>query len=379
MIIGIVKTSLKENEKRVPLFPEHISRIPPRILTQLTFEKGYGLDFGLSDNYFLNKGIKLATREELFERSDLLILPKPVLQDLENMKHQQILCGWAHCVQQKNITQLAIDRRLTIIAWESMHAWSPAGEKLMHIFYKNNELAGYAAVIHCLQLMGIDGFYGPRRKVVILSYGSVSRGAIYAFHGRGFNNIYVYSRRPPHLIGDQNPDVYFGQYYFNEQGVLMVRTSEGTEKPFIEELSDADIICNGILQDVKKPIIFINNEEIRYLKPGTLIIDISCDAGMGFSFARPTSFDQPTFKVGDNLTYYSVDHTPSYLWNAASREISRALIPYLETIVDGPKAWEKSPTIKNAIDIRNGHILNKDIIHFQHRDPEYPHHYLLKN
>jgi len=254
-----------------------------------------------------------------------------------------------------------------------MHSWTPSGEKLMHIFYKNNELAGYAAVIHCLQLLGIDGLYGPRRKVVILSYGSVSRGAIYALHGRGFNNIYVYSRRPPHLIGDQNPDVYFGQYYFDNKGILVAKTSEGIERPLIDELSEADIICNGILQDVKSPIIFVGEQEIKHLKPGALVIDISCDAGMGFGFAKPTSFENPTFQVGENITYYSVDHTPSYLWRAASREISRALLPYLETIAAGPEAWEREDTIKRAIEIRDGVVLNPDILAFQDRLPEYPH------
>jgi alanine dehydrogenase len=377
MKIGVIKTSLKENERRIPIYPDHLQRIPESLRGLMSFEKGYGLDVGLSDEYFFSHGAQTASREELFSSSDLIILPKPMPQDLAQMKPHQILFGWAHCVQQKDITQLAIDHRLTIIAWESMHAWSDAGEKLMHIFYKNNELAGYAAVIHCLQLLGIDGFYGPRRKVVILSYGSVSRGAIYAFHGRGFNNIYVFSRRPPHLIGDQNPDVYFGQYFSGQKGEFIVRTAEGVERPLIEELAEADIICNGILQDVKNPVIFVREEEIKYLKPGALIIDISCDCGMGFSFAKPTTFENPIFKVGKNITYYSVDHTPSYLWNAASREISRAMIPYLRIIAGGPGAWEKEPTIKKAIEIRDGIVLNPDIIIFQNRQAEYP--YAIKS
>jgi alanine dehydrogenase len=37
---------------------------------------------------------------------------------------------------------------------------------------------------------------------------------------------------------------------------------------------------------------------------------------MGFSWARPTSFDEPMFEVGDGVAYYGVDHSPSYLWNS---------------------------------------------------------------
>jgi len=284
-----------------------------------------------------------------------------------------VLFGWAHCVQQKAITQLAIDHRITIIAWEAMHHWSERGEREVHIFYKNNEIAGYAAVIHCLQLFGSDGHYGPRKKVVVLGYGSVSKGAIYALHGRGFNNIHVFTRRPAHLVADQNPDVYFGQYYLGSDGSVIARGSEGSEHPLIQELSEADIICNGILQDTNSPILFVQDAEIHKLKPRSLIIDISCDQGMGFSFARPTSFAEPVFQIGDEITYYSVDHCPSYLWNAASREISKALLPYLGTVAAGVDAWEANETIRRAIELRDGVIVNPNILSFQRRRQQYPH------
>ncbi|MBE3142802.1 MAG: hypothetical protein IMZ61_02625 [Planctomycetes bacterium] len=372
MKLGIIRTSSKENEHRVPVYPDHLPRYPEALCKLMFFEKDYGKDFGLSDDYFLEHNANIATRNELFSTCDILVLPKPVPEDLSRMKAGQVLFGWPHAVQQNAIAQLAIDRRLTVIAWEAMHLWSPSGEKLMHIFYKNNELAGYAAVLHCLQLLGIDGYYGPRRKVIVLSHGSVSRGAIYALHGRGFNNIHVFTRRHSHQVADQNPDVYYGHYYYAENGQLCARDSEGNEQLLIDELSTADIICNGILQDTNDPIVFVTDREVDKLKPRSVIIDISCDVGMGFSFARPTTFENPTFKIGDNITYYSVDHTPSYLWNAASREISKALLPYLEVIAAGEKAWDSNPTVKRAIDFREGIIINKNILSFQHRKLDYP-------
>ena len=61
-----------------------------------------------------------------------------------------------------------------------------------HTFYKNNEMAGYCAVLHALQLKGIDGHYGNQRKVVIFSFGAVSRGAIYALKAHGFRDALDY-------------------------------------------------------------------------------------------------------------------------------------------------------------------------------------------
>lgn len=373
MKVGILKTSLKENEYRVPLYPEHLPRFAPALRSRMLFETGYGSGFGYPDEYFQQHGATVCSRNQVIEDCELLVLPKPMPDDLQQMSPGQILFGWVHCVQQRAMAQAAIDRKLTLIAWEAMHHWNSVGEKQLHVFYKNNEIAGYSAVLHCLQLLGLDGHYGPRRKVIVLSYGSVSRGAIYALQGRGFNNIHVFTRRAPHLVADQNPDVYHGHYYPDATGKLMARSSEGCERPLIDELSEADVICNGVLQNTAAPLMFVTEAETGRLRPRSLIIDISCDLGMGFSFARPTTFDEPTFEVGNAVTYYSVDHTPSYLWNAASREISKVLLAYLGTVAAGQTAWDADATVSRAIEIRDGVIQNPDILHFQHRQPEYPH------
>jgi N5-(carboxyethyl)ornithine synthase len=373
MTVGLFGTSGKENERRVPIFPEHLDRYPEAFRRAMVFETGYGKDYGLGDEFFRERGAAVDSRDGLFDRCELLVLPKPVPGELARMRRGQVLFGWAHAVQQRAVAQEAIDRRLTLIAWEAMHVWSASGEKRVHVFYKNNELAGYAAVLHCLELVGIDGYYGPRRKVVILSHGSVSRGAIYALHGRGFNNIHVFTRRLPHQVGDQNPDVYYGHYHADTGGELVARDAEGRERPLLDELATADIICNGILQDPKRPVLYLGARDVPRLKRGAVIIDISCDEGMGFEFARPTSFREPIFNVGGRVLYYSVDHTPSYLWSAASREISKALLTCLPAVAAGPAAWEAEPTIARAVVIRDGVVLDRDILDVQRRAAAYPH------
>jgi alanine dehydrogenase len=117
---------------------------------------------------------------------------------------------------------------------------------------------------------------------------------------------------------------------------------------------------------------FIGEDHVDKLKPLSVVIDVSCDLGMGFSFARPTSFEEPAFEVGRKVLYYAVDHTPSYLWESASFDISMALLPYLETVMSGPEEWEKDLTIKRSIEIQDGKILNPKILSFQNRSEEYP-------
>lgn len=137
-------------------------------------------------------------------------------------------------------------------------------------------------------------------------------------------------------------------------------------------LASHDIVLNCTLQDVSAPMTYLRTEDLKEFAPGSLIIDVSCDEGMGFEWAKPTTFDDPIFTVGQGVTYYAVDHSPSYLWNSATWEVSEALLPFLRTVLEGPNSWSADPTISRAIEIQDGQIRNPSILSFQGRESEYP-------
>jgi alanine dehydrogenase len=372
LTVGVFGTSRKKQEKRVPIHPDQLDWIDEKIRSYLLFEEGYGLPFGMSDTQLASRSGGVLSRADLFQQCEVALLAKPVQEDFDDMKAGTIHWGWPHCVQQREITQTAIDRKLTLIAWEAMHRWSTHGDWQMHIFQNNNEIAGYAGVHHAMNLMGIDGNYGPNRKAVVISFGSVSRGAIRALQARGVQDITVFTQRHYFLVADQMAGVNYFQFDEDEHGKLVSLHPEHGTRPFVEELEEVDIIVNGMLQDTDHPIMLVTEDQNDRLKPGCVIVDVSCDEGMGFSFAKPTNFEQPMFKVG-GVFYYAVDHTPSYLWNAASWEISNSLTPYLPIIMGGPEKWQESETIRRAIEIKEGVIQNSKITSFQNRSSEYPH------
>ncbi|MFC1610408.1 N(5)-(carboxyethyl)ornithine synthase [Myxococcota bacterium] len=373
--LGVVGTSRKENERRVAIHPDHLGRIPEELRRHIVFEKGYGEPFDVADAALMAQCGGLASRKELAEQGDMvLVLPKPVIGDLEEIQENGILWGWHHCVQQRAFTQAAIDRKLTLIAFEEMFVWGPDGHRGRHTFYKNNELAGYCAVLDALRLKGIDGHYGKQRKIVILSFGAVSRGAIYALKARGLRDITICIQRPDHLVREEVLGCHFVRMRRGEGGQprMVAVEQDGTEWPLLDLLTDADILVNGTFQDPNEPVTFLTEEETSRLKPGCLIVDVSSDEGMGFPFAKPTTFENPMFKVGP-VDYYAVDHTPSYLWESASWEISGALLRYLAVVMGGPDSWKKDETIRRAIEIHDGVVQNPKILSFQHRSSEYPH------
>jgi N5-(carboxyethyl)ornithine synthase len=372
--LGVIGSSRKENERRVAIHPEHLPRLPEIIRQQLHFEAGYGERFGVSDSELASQIGGLASRDELLENMDAAILVKPVLSDFEQLREGGILWGYPHCTQQRQITQTAINRKQTLIAFEDMFVWGPEGQIGRHTFYKNNEMAGYCAVIHALQLKGIDGHYGNQRKVFIFSFGAVSRGAIYALKAHGFRDITICIQRPDHEVREEVLDCHYVTLRTGDEHEdrLMVVEHSGSERPLSEWISESGIIINGTFQDTNNPIDFVLEEEKACLKPGCLIIDVSCDEGMGFYFAKPTTFKTPMFQV-EKVDYYAVDHTPSYFWESASRSISAALIVHLPTIAAGRDSWLKNETIRRAINIDEGVIQKTDILSFQNREPAYPH------
>jgi len=321
----------------------------------------------------LNKLVEWLHAEILSDIGSVIIA-KPILSDLMELKEGGILWGYPHCAQQMQVTQAAIDRKQTLIAFEDMFVWTPGGQAGRHTFYKNNELAGYSAVMHALQLKGIDGHYGNQRKVIIFSFGAVSRGAIYALKAHGFRDITICIQRPDHMVREEVLDVNYVRIRKGEgnEPRLLIVEHDGLERPLLDLINESEIIINGTHQVLDDPINFVNEDEKSKLKAGTLIIDISCDEGMGFYFARPTSFKNPMISV-DKIDYYAVDHTPSYFWESATRSISAALIVHLPSVISGRASWKQNKTIQNAINIDEGVVVKDTILRFQSRQRTYPH------
>ena len=374
LTLGVMSQSAKENEHRRPIHPQHLDRIDPGLRSRIFLEQGYGERFGVTDDQLAASVGGMRTRDELFAQCDVILLPKPQHADLADMRDGQTLWGWPHCVQDEKLTQLAIDRRLTLIAFEAMNHRHADGTFALHVFHKNNELAGYSSVLHALQLVGLTGDYGRRLRAAVIGFGATARGAVTALKAHGIHDVDVLTNREVAAVASPIHSARIMHFHHDDENPRrsQVMTETGLA-PLSVFLAEHDLIVNCVLQDTDAPLTFLVDEDLPTLAPGTLIVDVSCDLGMGFSWARPTSFEEPMFTVGDNVHYYGVDHTPSYLWDSATWENSEALLPYLPVVMSGGDAWDADETIRRAIEIRDGVVQNPDILSFQHRSGEFPH------
>ena len=371
--LGILATSRKPDEWRLPIHPAHLERIDEDVRANIILEHGYGSRFGVTDEDLAPHVGAMADRDEVIAAADVILLPKPQASDLEDLRDGQILWGWPHCVQDRELTQLAIDKSLTLIAWEAMNHWQADGGFGLHVFHKNNELAGYCSVIHALQLCGSTGDYGRRLSAAVIGFGATARGAVTALNAHGIHDVRVLTNRNIAAVGSPIPSVDIIQFEHSDDEPFesTVNTEDGPVllAPY---LAENDIVVNCTLQDPNAPLTYLELTDLPAFRPGSLIIDVSVDAGMGFSWAVPTSFAEPMITVGDTTNYYAVDHSPSLLWNSTTWEISEALMPFLRIAMEGPAAWAESDTIDRAIEILDGRIRNEAILQFQGRSADYP-------
>jgi alanine dehydrogenase len=372
--LGVIGSSAKENEHRLPLHPDHLHRIPAELRRRITLEHGYGARFRFSDSELSGSVAGFASREEILAGSDVVLLPKPQHEDVAAMRPGSVLWGWPHCVQDPALTQLAIDRDLTLIAFEAMNHWTVDGSVGLHVFHKNNELAGYCSVLQALELTGSTGDYGRRLTAVVIGFGATARGAVTALNAHGVHEVAVLTNRGVAAVGAPIHSVRIRQFDHDpEPPHLSHVITERGRVPLASYLAGNDIVVNCTLQDTAAPLMFLSLADLAAFRRGSLIVDVSCDEGMGFEWARPTTFEDPMFTVEDKVDYYAVDHSPSYLWNSATWENSEALLPFLPVVLGGPDAWDDDETISRAIEVREGRVVNPAILAFQGRAEEHPH------
>lgn len=311
--------SHKENERRIALLPNDIPSIENK--EYIFVESGYGADFGISDEDYRSLGVNIASREQVLSKD---IICDPKVGDAEYLPRlkSQTVFGWLHAVQNREITDRLINGRLTAYAWEDMY------EGGRHCFWRNNEIAGEAAIMHAFLRHGIFPY---NTKVAVIGRGNVARGAIKTLNFMGAQ-VMTYDRR--------------------------------TEALFRKELPEYDVVVNAILWDVARTDHIICREDLKRMKPGSMIIDISCDRNGAIETSIPTEIENPDYFV-DGIRHYVVDHTPSLFYKTASIDISKVVSKYLDYLIED-RAMENA-SLSKALIVNCGIVDDERINSFQGR------------
>lgn len=217
---------------------------------------------------------------------------------------------WGECIESK----------LTAYAWEKMFY------KGRHIFWKNNELAGEAAILNAFQCYGMLPW---KLNVAVLGKGNTAKGAVKALNMLGAE-VTQYDHRMDSLLR--------------------------------EEIYKYDVIVNCVLWDVFRNDHIIYRDDLKRMKKGSFIIDVSCDKHGAIETSIPTTISNPVYAI-DGIAHYVVDHTPAIFFKTFSAENSKVILPYLDILVSDTL----SNVLRNSLIIKDGTIVDEEIIKFQKR------------
>lgn len=309
--------SHKENENRRAIVPTHLNKIDfPELFY---FEKGYGDVLGITDEEYEKYGCHIVSHTEVLEK-DIICDPKIGDADYLEKLHNQVIFGWIHATQNRDITDKLIDGKLTAYAWEKMF------QKGRHVFWRNNELAGEAAVMHAFQCYGRMPY---ETVAAVIGRGNTARGAIKVLNMLGAD-VRQYDRKTEELLRDE-----IGKY---------------------------DVIVNCVLWDVMRKDHIIYRDDLKRMKRNSMIIDVSCDRNGGVETSIPTTIDKPTYML-DGVLHYVVDHTPALFHKTFTWNNSEVIWKYLNELQNN----RCEQTLTDAMIIKNGEIIDQEIVSYQER------------
>lgn len=308
----------KENERRRAILPADLSLVEGE--GEFVIQTGYGADLGVPDADYAAAGARIGSLEDALA-CDLVVDPK--VGDagyLGSLPEGAAVFGWVHATQNRGITDALLAAGATAFAWEKMY------DRGRHVFWRNNELAGEAAVMHAFQCLGMMPY---EARVAVVGRGNTARGAMRALSMLGAD-VRCYDRRTEGLLRD--------------------------------ELGEYDAVVNCVLWDLSRGDHIISRADLAKMRPGSMIVDVSCDRGGGVETSVPTTIEEPTYVV-DGVLHYAVDHTPALYYKTFTRDNSRIMRRYLGEFLSG----DYSEALLGSLIIDEGRIVDEEISSFQNR------------
>ena len=339
MRVGI-PTEIKNNENRVAITPAGVHELKRRG-HEVFIQVGAGIGSGFTDADFIAQGATmLATAEEVWANGDLLLKVKePIKAEYSLMRRDQVLFTYLHLAASRECTDALLAAGTTAIAYETVQL----SNRALPLLQPMSEVAGrLSAQIGAYQLMKNEGGTGvlmggvpstPKAKVVVIGGGVAGEHAATIAHGMQAD-VTVIDISLPKL---RELDARF-------KGEIKTRVSTAYE--IAEQLKEADLVIGSVLIPGEKAPKLVTDEMVKGMKPGSVLVDIAIDQGGCFENSKPTTHDDPTYKVHNSI-YYCVANMPGAVPATSTRALTNATLPYVIALAD--KGWKVALNADEAL------------------------------
>ena len=320
LTIGIPKES-EPNENRVCLSPEAVYTLTCHN-HKVVIESGAGESSNYSNEEYSLAGAEITfDRAKVFGSSIVMKVNPPSLEEIGWLSEKSILISAIQLKTQSSKYFKALgNKKVTALAYEFIQDDTGA----FPIVRQLSEIAGNASSLIAAEFLGNTEFgkgmlFGnicgvAPTEVVIIGAGTAGFFAAQSAIRMGasvkiFDHSPIKLRRIKSKLGHN------------------IYTVALQQKSLKQALLNCDVAIGAVRGKNRAPIL-VDEDTVRQMKPGSVIIDISIDMGGNFETSEVTSHQNPIF-VKHGVIHYGVTNIPSLYAQTASTAMSNLLTPYL--------------------------------------------------
>ena len=354
MIIGVPK-EIKANENRIGLTPAGVNEFI-NAGHKVLIEKNAGEGSGFVDAEFEKEGAELVNlAEDIYENSGMIIKVKePLSAEINMLKQGQIIYTYLHLAPNKSLTVGLIEKKVIAIAYETIDV----NGKLV-LLEPMSEVAGKIASIMGACFLGKS--YGGKgvlaggvagvhsANFLILGGGTAGLNAAKVAAGLGARVVVM--------------DINLERMRYLED--VLPKNCEmlmSNKINILQEIKVSDVIIGAVLIPGAKTPSLITREMLKYIKPGTVRVDISVDQGGCFETSRPTTHADPVF-IKDGIVHYCVSNMPGAYPRSSTFALTNATLPLGIKIANSgwKEACRQNRAISSGVNIADGKITYKHV------------------
>jgi alanine dehydrogenase len=330
MIVGVPK-EIKTNENRIALTPGGAEALVNAGHTVI-IEKSAGEGSGFDDAQYEAFGASIVpTAADVWARADMIMKVKePIAREWPLMRKDQVIFTYFHYAADEGLTKASIDSGAICIAYETVQL--PNGE--LPLLTPMSEVAGRMAVQEGAKYL--EKYYGGRGillggvpgvengHVVIIGGGVVGTNSAKMAAGLGARvTILDTSLNRLRYLSDVMP-ANVTVLYSNRQNLL-------------DQLVTADLVIGGVLLPGAKAPKLVRKEDLKLMKPGSVIVDVAVDQGGCVETIHPTTHEDPIYII-DGVVHYAVANMPGGVPRTSTFALTNATLPYALKLAT--KGWK---------------------------------------
>ena len=355
MLIGIPK-EIKRQEYRVAITPAGVEALT-EAGHQVVVEKGAGIASGFTDDFYEAAGADVSRGPEpVWTRAEMILKVKePIEAEWPLMRRGQVLFTYFHFAAARALTQAVLDSGAIAVAYETVEL--DTGE--LPLLTPMSEVAGRMAVQEGARFLGkhsggsgvlLSGVPGVLPgKVLILGGGVVGTNAAKVAAGMGARVSVM--------------DVNLARFrYLEDVMPANVSLLFSTRYAVRKQIEDSDLVIGAVLTPGKKAPRLVMREDLKRMRPGSVIVDVAVDQGGCVETIRPTTHDDPVYVV-DGVVHYGVANMPGGVPRTSTLALTNATLPY--AIALASRGWRHAcagdPALARGVNIVEGHITHPGV------------------